>query len=106
MQLCLKYGCDAAGLSETEFTRRCEVQLEGISQLLPETVPVLRAVALAAVICGSVSPYCVDHNFRGRRNMDGEGGLATEMYDCSLGGLHGKAYRYVQQARKTLNPKP
>lgn len=92
MRLCLKYGCNAAGLSETEFTQRCESQLESISQILPKTMSILRAIALATVICASTSPYCVDHNFRGR-SVNGEGGLATEMYDCSLGGLHGNAYR-------------
>ena len=51
-----------------EFTRRCEVQLQSMGQLNQETVDVLRAIASAAVICASVSPYAVDHTLKGKRS--------------------------------------
>lgn len=88
MQLCLQYGVDTAQLTMEEFTRRCEVQLQSMGQLNQETVDVLRAIASAAVICASVSPYAVDHTLKGKR-ANGEGGLGSEVYDCCLGAVHG-----------------
>lgn len=90
MLLCFQYGIDMSGLTIEEFTQRCNAQLQATGHLNHDTIDVLRAIALAAVITGACAPYCVDHSMRGKR-IEGEGGLGAEVFDCCNGSLHGAA---------------
>ena len=88
MLLCFQYGCDMAEIDFDTFVRYTTAQLKEPSKLLPTTRVVLCALASAAVVLASLTPYCVDHALNGKRNRS-EGGLGCEAFDCSRGAVHG-----------------